>query len=312
MIVSWEQATDLIQQGKIVGIPTETVYGLAASIQHEAAIHEIFSLKGRPTDNPLIVHGADLESLEPLIENEQSDWRKLAKNFWPGPLTIIVHANIEKVSVLARGGHPTVALRVPAHKQALQIIAQTGPIVAPSANLSGRPSPTQMQHVLDDFGDKVSVVDGGHCDHGLESTIIHYLDSSWQILRRGSISLEQLEQVLGYKPIQLNNTAIACPGQKYRHYAPTTPLILSARASSEQTALIIGFSGRVYPHAQRVLILGDLRSPEEIARNLYQVLRQVDHYKVLSAIVDFAFEPVGILATVAERLQRASLSFTDH
>lgn len=210
------KAAALLKEGEVVAFPTETVYGLGASIFSPRAIGKIYALKGRPSDNPLIIHIAHFSQLELIV-----DWYPdaMVKHFWPGPLTLLLP---KKASVpdLISSGQPLVGVRMPAHPLARELIEKTGPLAAPSANLSGRPSSTTAEHVREDFGDKVFILDGGPCLCGLESTVLR-LDPP-TILRPGSVSREELEAFMGVtidtasdqveKPLS--------PGMKYKHYAP--------------------------------------------------------------------------------------------
>mmetsp|Transcript_21761 Transcript_21761/g.71976 ORF Transcript_21761/g.71976 Transcript_21761/m.71976 type:complete len:389 (+) Transcript_21761:338-1504(+) len=232
-------AAEALRMGKAVAFPTETVYGLGALASDDAAVMRIFAAKGRPADNPLIVHFADGQAgLEACAEGGQvpSTARRLAEAFWPGPLSICIRANKETVSERARAGLDTVAVRVPDHPIALKLLRALGKYVgvaAPSANASGRPSPTQAEHVLCDLGDRIEgVVDGGKtCSVGLESTVIDCTVDPPVILRPGKISREEIQAVLGLPVMDYQHSAEVtteeavkerpkAPGMKYRHYAP--------------------------------------------------------------------------------------------
>lgn len=200
-----------LADGNVVAFPTETVYGLGASAFHPEAIAKVFALKGRPSDNPLIVHISNLKQLEDLVE-----WypEELAKLFWPGPLTLVLP---KKASVpdCVSAGLPTIGVRMPDHPLALALIEAAGPLVAPSANLSGKPSATCAEHVRHDFGDAVYVLDGGTCEVGVESTV--YKVETQTILRPGAITAEMLGAV---SIAQDDAERPESPGMKYRHYAP--------------------------------------------------------------------------------------------
>ncbi len=205
-----------LKRGEVVAFPTETVYGLGASVFSPDAIAKVFELKGRPQDNPLIVHVANLEQLEMVVECYP---KELIGHFWPGPLTLILPKK-ECVSSMVSAGLPTIGVRMPAHPMARALIEAAGPLVAPSANLSGRPSSTSAAHVRDDFGGELKILDGGECQEGLESTVLS-LDPP-TILRPGGVTREALEKVLGERV----SVAKECPerppspGMKYKHYAP--------------------------------------------------------------------------------------------
>jgi L-threonylcarbamoyladenylate synthase len=220
-----ERAAAILRGGGVVAFPTETVYGLGGGVFLEMAIRKIFSLKGRPSDNPLIVHIAHLSDLPRIAQNIPDEAYSLAERFWPGPLSIILQAQREVPSIVT-GGLPTVAVRMPAHPIALELIQRTGqPIAAPSANLSGSPSATQAAHIRQDFGDQVTILDGGPSHQGIESTIIDLRNPMIpSVLRPGSISREEISSCL-HCPVRLIHEEI-CPGTKYRHYAPRAAIRL--------------------------------------------------------------------------------------
>lgn len=222
------QAAHWLHQHQPVAFPTETVYGLGAKVFDEIGIQRIYQLKGRPSDNPLIAHVADLSQVELLAESIPSSFYVLAEAFWPGPLTMVLPRRVEVPSSVS-AGLPTIAIRMPSHPTALQLIKVVGePLVAPSANLSGKPSPTTAQHVLEDLQGKVAaVIDDGPTTYGIESTVVNLTQPTPIILRPGSISPEQIESVLGQSvPLATLNehTPVVSPGMKYRHYAPSTPV----------------------------------------------------------------------------------------
>ena len=298
------QAIQALISGEVVALPTETVYGLAASIKRADAIEKVFKIKGRPSDNPLIVHIASLEQLSEYVTAVSPFFKELAQAFWPGALTFVLDVNLESVPEIVRAGLPTVAIRMPAHPKTLEVLSETGPLVMPSANLSGKPSATCAQHVIDDFGDVVSVVDGGECQQGVESTILIYRDSNWVVARQGAISLEALEKILGYKPLlHANPKKPLCPGQLYRHYAPQAKL---SQYTPGFKGVVVGFQDREYPSAQFVYELGNSSDPEAVAHQLYHILRQLDGDHVMDAQVDMDFPQEGLWMTIRERILKAS------
>lgn len=224
-----EHAAQLLRTGNVVAIPTETVYGLAARIGDERAIAEIYRVKGRPLDNPLIVHCADLEDIDRVAQNIPPLARKLFERFAPGPLTLILERK-EDISPTISAGMPTVAVRIPALAATRDVIRRVGePLVAPSANKSGRPSPTCAEHVLEDLnGEIAAVLDAGASPIGIESTVLQ-LTGQIAIARPGAISADDLAEVIGFAPPLLESHTQGVPlspGMKYRHYAPATPVIL--------------------------------------------------------------------------------------
>lgn len=227
-----EQAGALLRAGEVVGIPTETVYGLAANALDPVAVARIFEAKGRPQDNPLIVHIADIESVKEIATEFPPQAQALAEAFWPGPLTIILPKQ-DRIPMVTSGGLNTIGIRFPAHPMAQAIIRAAGvPLAAPSANTSGRPSTTTAQHVIEDLNGKIAaVVDGGPCSVGVESTVVSLCGACPRLLRPGGISLEQLEQILGKVEVdralreKIDDTEkVSAPGMKYRHYAPKAPV----------------------------------------------------------------------------------------
>lgn len=221
-------ASELIKNGEVVGIPTETVYGLGADALDPEAVKKIFRAKGRPADNPLIVHIYSIEQAEEIAHNIPKLFFKLAEKFWPGPLTMIVPKK-DIIPAETSGGLDTVGIRMPSHKIMRELIRLSRPIAAPSANRSGYPSPTTAEHVMHDMNGKISaVIDGGECKFGVESTVISFDDENTvRILRPGSVTLEELSQIAQNVIIDdaiLNdlekNRAAPSPGMKYKHYSP--------------------------------------------------------------------------------------------
>lgn len=247
-------ASDILTKDKkVVVFPTETVYGLGASALDASAVSLIYSTKGRPSDNPLIVHissKAMLQSLLPPSYTISSTYAKLMDAFWPGPLTLLFPTNPEVVPSKVTAGHPTVAVRMPSHPVARALIALANtPIAAPSANSSGKPSPTKAEHVAADLGGRVPLIlDGGACDVGLESTVVDGLaaDGHLRVLRPGGVTVEDLERVVGGSGVRVlvhrrdyedekQEAAPTTPGMKYRHYAPRSPVYLLMQTSTGDT-----------------------------------------------------------------------------
>lgn len=310
MRISIERAAELLKSGNVVGVPTETVYGLAASLSSPEAIRQIFILKGRPSNNPLIVHSADVENMSEYIDTVPEGFMALARAFWPGPMTLVLDARIEKIPGSVRGGLPTVAFRIPSHEIARELLRLTGPLVMPSANLSGTPSATRAEHVEADFGKHFPVIEGEGSRVGVESTILIFIDGQWQIIRRGALPPSAFADVLGYAPPFRgisDDTTPLCPGQLYRHYAPKARLVLSERCMLAEKNVIVGYSDRSYPESNRILSLGRSTNPEEIAENLYSTLRLIDDLKIPSALVDIELPCDGLYGTILERLHKAAL-----
>ncbi len=288
-------AAEILLNGGIVAIPTETVYGLAADVFNVNAIDKIFTVKGRPSDNPFIVHISEPEQLKMLAKPIPDIAYLLMEKFWPGPLTMVLpKTGIIPDSVTA--GLDSVAVRLPSHPLALDVIAKAGtPLAAPSANLSGSPSPTKVAHVLMDLHGKIdAILDGGDCEVGVESTVISLLGSVPLILRPGGITYEQLAEVLGDVEIddsateQINMTQkVQSPGLKYRHYAPKTPLkaicgerlktaaYIQKHATSRDAILCYEGLGQMF-ESKFVLEYGNNQQPASLAKSLYSALRTAD------------------------------------
>jgi L-threonylcarbamoyladenylate synthase len=230
-------AVAALRAGAVIGLPTETVYGLAADALNVAAVHSIFALKGRPADHPLIVHIADAAELPRWSRAPSVLAEKLAAAFWPGPLTLILPRH-PRVPDVVTGGQDTVGLRCPAHPLALQLLREFGGgLAAPSANRFGRLSPTTAAHVREEFGAAVPLVlDGGDCEVGIESTIVDLSSADPRILRPGRISQAQIEAVIGPVGAAANAHSPRASGTLEAHYAPRTPMLLLAREALEQEA----------------------------------------------------------------------------
>lgn len=217
-----EPFAELLKNGGVVAFPTETVYGLGASAWNEAAIKQVFELKGRPSDNPLIVHVSSYPQVKQLAVDISPEARTLMQKFWPGPLTLVFRKT-PRVPGMVSAGLDTVAVRMPNHALALDLIRQAGPLVGPSANKSGGPSPTNAAHVRTDFGTSVPVVDGGSCVVGLESTVLDVTSKPFRILRPGVITADIIKEVCGISvdEVMMGDEAMkASPGTRYNHYAP--------------------------------------------------------------------------------------------
>lgn len=318
MRISEEQAAERLLQGEVVAIPTETVYGLAASLNHPAAIEAIFSLKGRPHHNPLIVHVAKpgphehpMEALAEYLVQPIHALEILVEHFWPGPLTLVLPVRTETIIPLVRAHLPTAAFRMPLHSTAQHILARTGPLVAPSANRSGLPSSTCVEHVEEDFGPSFPVVDGGPCQGGVESTILIMHEGRWRIGRLGAIPPETFASLLGYVPEwgipEGQEGVVCCPGQLYRHYAPRATLLLGETDyGAADDPVVLGFTDRTYIGAKRIFFLSSSDDPVGALNRLYHILRQLDQEQIPSAWIDLRIHETGLWRTLRERLIRAA------
>ncbi|HSX11138.1 MAG TPA: L-threonylcarbamoyladenylate synthase [Chlamydiales bacterium] len=251
-------AIECLKRGEPVVFPTETVYGLGAPLFNEEAVRRIFAIKGRPLDNPLIAHIASLEDAKRLSDGLSAEFYTLAEAFWPGPLTIVVRRRSE-VPSLVSAGHPTIAIRMPSHPIARRLIEGVGePLVAPSANLSGKPSPTCLMDVLEDLDGKVHyAIDGGECEVGLESTVISLYHATPTLLRPGKITREMLEEVLAQRVVLPEaSSPNLSPGMKYRHYAPKAILKLVYEKEKLQGHFIVPTAKTLYAQLREADRLG--------------------------------------------------------
>lgn len=302
-------AAKALRAGQLVAFPTETVYGLGADARNGTAVARIFETKGRPSFNPLIVHVTDQDVVRRYVDMT-ADASVLAHAFWPGPLTMVLSARPENgVSSLVSAGLDTLAVRIPSHPVAQALLRVSGCLIAaPSANVSGRISPTRAAHVHAEFGDAVPfVLDGGASEVGLESTIVDLSKVEPVLLRPGGVSQDALETVLG-KPIQVlagaNVDRPIAPGQLASHYAPSAPVRLNATRVEPEEALL-GF-GSDLPETNgpfsNLSATGDLR---EAAANLFDMLRELDNEAVSAiAVMTVPMEGVGI--AINDRLRRAA------
>ncbi|NBX77583.1 MAG: threonylcarbamoyl-AMP synthase [Proteobacteria bacterium] len=302
-------AVTQLKQGQLVAVPTETVYGLAANALDAKAVAKIFALKERPVDHPLIVHVSTMEQAKSLVTSFPEKAEKLAKAFWPGPLTLVLSKN-DRVPELTTGGMQSVAIRVPNHPAPLAIIEQCGfPLAAPSANPFGRISPTTALHVEQSFGAEAPLVfDGGPCQVGVESTIVSFLNEDPCVLRLGGLAVEEIEKVIG--PVaQVGKSAKSiAPGMLPQHYAPRTPLVIL----EEKDSLPSGRLGLLSLHQpankdafEAYEILSPEGSLEQAASGFYSALRRLDEAS-LDAIVAYRFPDKGLGKALNDRLERAS------
>ena len=326
----YEQASDILKRGGLVAFPTETVYGLGADALDEEASAKIYAAKGRPSDNPLIVHIADTKALEELSCDVTAQAKLLAEKFWPGPLTMILKKS-DCVPKSITGGLGTVAIRMPSHPVAAQLIRTSGVyIAAPSANISGKPSPTRGEHVIHDMKGRIDmIIVDDTVDIGVESTIVDLSEDVPTILRPGYITKEMLEEVLG-EEVRIDPGIIAsdstkkpkAPGMKYKHYAPKADLVL---VEGEQEAVVAEINALVREkqaaglkvgvvatdeteslyQADYVVTIGARSDEDAIARHLYKILREFDDWNV-DAIYSESFATPRIGQAIMNRLLKAA------
>jgi len=303
MLIEIDEAEKiLINSGNVI-IPTETVYGLAASIYSQPGIEGIFKLKNRPKENPLIIHCSSLNQVLELVKDPPDSFFLLTKAFWPGPLTVILEAK-EGINQLITAGLNTVAVRIPNHIETLNLISKTGPLVAPSANLSGTPSSTKIKHLEHDFGIDFPILKGDEPNCGLESTIIGWINEKWVLLRYGFIPKEEIEDILG-EPIDHSNLQIS-PGTRFRHYSPKAKIFYGIIDLIEVEA-IIGFENRHYEGNLPFYSLGNDNEPEKIAYNLFALFRKVDEDGFSRVWIDINLPNKGLYHTIIERILKAAI-----
>ncbi len=327
------RAGNLLRNGELVAIPTETVYGLAANALNPDAVSKIFKAKGRPQDNPLIVHISDFAYLANVVSEIPEKAHLLAGEFWPGPLTMIMKKN-DKIPYEVTAGLETVAVRFPSHKYARAVIDAAGvPLAAPSANISGKPSPTTAQHVMRDLSGKIPmIIDGGECSVGLESTVLDITGDVPTLLRPGGITLSDLKRVLGKVNVNPkileavnDDEKVASPGMKYKHYAPSAPVVIIDGDSENFKKYILeninGAKTAILCFEEekelfdgicvQVISYGSENAPNELAHGLFSALRKLDE---MPLDIIYAREPKkilrgdldGIELAVVNRLIRAA------
>ena len=317
-----EKAAHILKNDGIVAIPTETVYGLAGNALRGSCVKKIFEAKGRPSDNPLIVHISDISQWAPLVKAIPESAIALAEKFWPGPLTIILPKS-DIIPDEICGGLDTVAVRMPSDKTARAIIDECSfPLAAPSANTSGKPSPTSADHVAADLDGRIdAVVNGGECSVGIESTVITLATDVPRLLRPGGITPEMLTEVLGeieiddavYNKLQ-EGAAAASPGMKYKHYSPGAEVILIkgsyenyisfARENADSTTVLLCFEGEEVSDI-RCVTYGKKDDPSSQAKQIFDALRRLDEIGAKKVFARFP-ENEGVGLAVFNRLVRAA------
>lgn len=319
-----KEAAMSIKQGNIVLFPTETVYGIGANALDANAVNKIFEVKGRASDNPLIVHICDIGMLDNLVKEVGKIEQKLMDSFWPGPLTIVFNKK-ECVPYNVTAGLNTVGIRMPSNSVARKLIEFAGlPIAAPSANISGKPSGTKIEDIIDELDGKVDyILDSGMVDIGVESTVVRVLDNKVHILRPGKITVEDIQR-LGIEVVIEKQIMEECspkekvmsPGMKYRHYAPNTKCLLIYSNSEDKlvdrinleiklgkNVLVLGRTSNLDKYnTDNKLDMGD--TLEEISKNIFTLLRKVDSYKVDLVIIE-GVKKEGLGLAIMNRLIRA-------
>lgn len=320
----YSQAVDLLNQGEVVAFPTETVYGLGAVATDDEAVKKIYEAKGRPSDNPLIVHIGTIEEVSDYVEEVPEKAKKLMERFWPGPLTLIMKAKPDVLAKSVMAGLPTVGIRMPDHEVALELLRTLKkPLAAPSANRSGKPSPTKAEHVYEDLKGRIPLIlDGGTTGIGIESTVLDVTVDPPVILRPGGVTKEMLEAEIGevaapsLKEQQLESTPKA-PGMKYTHYAPEAPVYLIERNREKiektvrelqnkghRVALLAPSNYASIP-ADYFFPFGEEEDRKQMAANLYDALRACDKTDA-TIILATTTSTEGVGAAIMNRLHKAA------
>ncbi|MEX0780783.1 MAG: L-threonylcarbamoyladenylate synthase [Balneolales bacterium] len=295
----------ILKRGDVVAFPTETVYGLGASALNPDAIKKVFQIKGRPADNPLIVHVSDLDMVYNFADDISPDTKELMDAFWPGPLTFVLPKKATVLDIIT-AGLDTVAIRMPDHKLALRLIRHAGPLVAPSANISGKPSPTRLDHVKNDLGVDFPVVDGGPCEIGLESTVIDMSAEPYTILRPGHITAKDLESILG-KKVNITGSQEKekprSPGMKYSHYSPDATVRWMDQDEVPNNPYTMYLFPSSPPHigSENANIKRYDNNFADFARDLYDRFRQAD----LQGFQELAIEKFENYDALLNRIQKA-------
>jgi L-threonylcarbamoyladenylate synthase len=316
-----QYAVGVLHAGGLVAFPTETVYGLGADALNAGAVQKVFEAKGRPSDNPLIVHIASLENVQQFTASVSEKGLQLARRFWPGPLTLVFQRKIN-VPDDVTAGLETVALRVPDHPVTLELLRQfKGGIVGPSANISGKPSPTSAEHVYNDLNGKIDlIIDAGSTTIGVESTVLDVTVDPPVILRIGGLSREDIEKEIGeVRRTDEKELLRRSPGTRHRHYAPNARVILFAEADEEKFRQFIQQNKEQQKKVGSITyskVLAGIEqssfhviiesSIEHVARNLFRALRELDRQKVDVILVE-SVEEKGLGAAVMDRLRKAAL-----
>jgi len=311
-----QQAKSFLQQGELVAIPTETVYGLAANGLNADAVLKIYKAKNRPSFNPLILHVAYLGDAKKLVKYFPAKALQLAEAFWPGPLTMVLPKN-DLVPDITTAGNKTVAIRVPNHPLTLQLLRQLDfPLAAPSANPSGYVSPTTAEHVMKQLGDKVKyVLDGGACSVGVESTIVKIDNETVTILRLGGLPIEAIEEVVGEVTLANEQGEVEAPGMMTSHYAPQAKVMIgnieaNLKKFEGKKIGVLSFK-KVFSEQLAVssYVLSTSGSLEEAARNIFAYLRQLDEQQLDVILTEFVPEE-GLGRAINDRLKRAAAERT--
>lgn len=323
-------AAEVIKSGRLVAFPTETVYGLGANALNEKAVNNIFKAKGRPSDNPLILHVSELSHCDKIGRDIHEDVFMLMNSFWPGPLTLVVKKT-EAVPDNVSAGLNTVGIRMPSHPVALELIKHANiPVAAPSANRSGRPSPTMAEHVIEDlYGHVDLIIDSGDCNIGVESTVLDTTSDPFMILRPGGVTLEQINELI--KDVNIDPTLLTskmeglapkAPGMKYTHYAPKAEVIIvkgeelavakkineliqENKTKGKNIGILLTDETKKYYNEVECISLGSKENLNIVASNLFGALRSFDEKKV-DIILAEAVEETGIGLAIMNRMTKAA------
>lgn len=312
-----KEPAESLKNGKLVAFPTETVYGLGGNALLPETVRKIFEAKGRPSDNPLIIHVASFDDVRKIAKDIPEKAFKIFKNLCPGPITVVLFKKDIVPDEVTAGGK-TVAVRIPENEIARELIKRSGvPVAAPSANTSGRPSPTKASHVLEDLNEKLEyVIDGGECRVGIESTVVDLTVDPPKILRPGGVSHETLTKLLGtvtgYAPADSDESAPKSPGMKYKHYAPKGKMTVFEGENCRQALVlaiekdkknVILSAGELT--AENAIVINCGKTPEEFSKKLFDALRQADELNAERILAELPFESGGIVTALKNRIYKS-------
>lgn len=304
MQINQKKAQALLRQGEVIAVPTETVFGMAADIHNNEALLKLYNLKGRPAEKPLVIQVAKTQEMIPYLTQVPFDLEKITEAFWPGPLTLVLPVDEQKVSGLIRAQLSTAAFRVTQNEATRALLEEYGPLAITSANRSGDESLLLASCIEKEFGDDFPILQSKESSQlGVPSTILAYLDSSWVVIRLGSLSLKELKKTLGYYP---SVTALFNPKTLEYTLRPQLHLMGSPYDGSIKT--VLGFSDKSYPDAEHIIDLGPLKKPQKIKKNICQCLKKIQSGNHPHVWVDLDFAKSGPLKKVAELLEHSARS----
>lgn len=302
MKINLKEAKARLRNGDVIAVPTETVYGMAADIASEKAVLNLYNLKGRPSNKPFVIQVSKAKDVLPYLSQVPYDFEKLAKAFWPGPLTLVLPVKEESLSGLVRANYKTAAFRVTCHESTLALLKSYGPLAITSANRSGEKELLSSAQIEEEFGVNFPVLETNENElSGLPSTILAYVDQQWVVLRLGEQTLDKLKNVLGYYPVVVSHF-----DPKESHYKVRVQLHLMDKPYDGSIDVVLGFEDRKYPNAKEVISMGTLSTPGSIHKKIASILRDVQQQNHPHIWVDLNFAKTGHLKDLAQILERSS------